>query len=210
MEKATAVYNKLKLQFIGKIETSKPKPDEKNQETNEQDTGKLSNNKFSQAVIKWVLKHACPLCLLSRRLQTSERRIRKWEKRRFWIRKQPQTHRPRETVWEPIPKRHQVKSVLLSFSWSLSKIITQLADLFCICLSGPIQKSQQRRKHSQLSPQRPSRLQTQTEKRTAERRTSRCLLRAEPFTNTLWLPSFICVTFCLPTFVTYMSFSCCT
>ncbi len=57
MEKATAVYNKLKLQFIGKIETSKPKPDEKNQETNEQDTqntGKLSNYKFSHAVIKWV------------------------------------------------------------------------------------------------------------------------------------------------------------
>ncbi len=102
------------------------------------------------------------------------------------------------------------RSVTFFFSWSLSKIITQLADLFCICLSGPIQLSQQSRKHSQLSPQRPSQLQTQTEKRTAERRTSRCLLRAEPFTNTLWLPSFICVTFCLPTFVTYMSFSCCT
>jgi len=44
MEKATSVYNKLKLQFIGKIETGKPKPDEKNQESNEQDTrntGKL-------------------------------------------------------------------------------------------------------------------------------------------------------------------------
>lgn len=37
MEKATAVYNKLKLQFIGKIETVKPKSSEKNQEGNEQD-----------------------------------------------------------------------------------------------------------------------------------------------------------------------------
>lgn len=59
MEKATAVYNKLKLQFIGKIESGKPKLDEKNQETNEQDTqntGKLSNEKFSHSVIKRVLK----------------------------------------------------------------------------------------------------------------------------------------------------------
>lgn len=56
MEKATAVYNKLKLQFIGKIEISKPKPDEKDEETNEQDTQNtgttLSNYKFSHAVIK--------------------------------------------------------------------------------------------------------------------------------------------------------------
>uniref|UniRef100_A0A8C2A4D1 HDGF like 2 n=1 Tax=Cyprinus carpio TaxID=7962 RepID=A0A8C2A4D1_CYPCA len=45
MEKATAVYNKLKLQFIGKIESGKPKLDEKNQETNEQDTQNTDDSK---------------------------------------------------------------------------------------------------------------------------------------------------------------------
>uniref|UniRef100_A0A8C1EL17 Hepatoma-derived growth factor-related protein 2 n=2 Tax=Cyprinus carpio TaxID=7962 RepID=A0A8C1EL17_CYPCA len=45
MEKATAVYNKLKLQFIGKVETTKPKPDEKNQETNEQDAQNADDSK---------------------------------------------------------------------------------------------------------------------------------------------------------------------
>lgn len=92
MEKATAVYNKLKLQFIGKIETGKPKPDEKNQESNEQDmqnTGKLKQERFhiisSNRAIKQVLNvlSACTLFLSPRRLQTSERRIRKREKRRF-------------------------------------------------------------------------------------------------------------------------------
>lgn len=43
MEKATAVYNKLKLQFIGKIETGKPKPNEKNQE--EQDAQNTDDSK---------------------------------------------------------------------------------------------------------------------------------------------------------------------
>lgn len=31
MEKATEVYNKLKLQFVGKVETNKPKPQEKDE-----------------------------------------------------------------------------------------------------------------------------------------------------------------------------------
>uniref|UniRef100_A0A672PP59 Lens epithelium-derived growth factor integrase-binding domain-containing protein n=1 Tax=Sinocyclocheilus grahami TaxID=75366 RepID=A0A672PP59_SINGR len=45
MEKATAVYNKLKRQFLGKIESGKPKADEKNQEINEQDTQNTDDSK---------------------------------------------------------------------------------------------------------------------------------------------------------------------
>lgn len=70
MEKATSVYNKLKLQFIGKIETGKPKPDEKNQESNEQDTqntGKLWiwNVSTSFQAFKPVLKYAFCLRFVS-------------------------------------------------------------------------------------------------------------------------------------------------
>ena len=32
MEKATEIYNKLKLQFVGKLEANKPKPEEKEKE----------------------------------------------------------------------------------------------------------------------------------------------------------------------------------
>lgn len=45
MEKATEVYNKLKLQFVGKLEVNKPKPQEKGEEENKtesQSTGDLS------------------------------------------------------------------------------------------------------------------------------------------------------------------------
>lgn len=45
MEKATEVYNKLKLQFVGKLETPKPKLQEKGEEENKTEpasTGNLS------------------------------------------------------------------------------------------------------------------------------------------------------------------------
>lgn len=44
MEKATEVYNKLKLQFVGKLEPNKPKPQEKGEgeiKTEPQNTGDL-------------------------------------------------------------------------------------------------------------------------------------------------------------------------
>lgn len=55
MEKATSVYNKLKLQFIGKIEPGKPKPDQKNQENEAQNTGKLLLSGFPSCTFENVL-----------------------------------------------------------------------------------------------------------------------------------------------------------
>lgn len=44
MEKATEVYNKLKLQFVGKVETNKPKTQENVEEENK--TEEPSTGKF--------------------------------------------------------------------------------------------------------------------------------------------------------------------
>lgn len=43
MEKATEVYNKLKLQFVGKMETNKPKPQEKGEEEDKTEPPNMGN-----------------------------------------------------------------------------------------------------------------------------------------------------------------------
>lgn len=59
MEKATSVYNKLKLQFIGKIEPNNSKPDQNNQENNTkeaQNTGELLlSSRFEKAFTAWIM-----------------------------------------------------------------------------------------------------------------------------------------------------------
>lgn len=43
MEKATEVYNKLKLQFVGKLEINKPKLQEKGEGENQMETPSTGN-----------------------------------------------------------------------------------------------------------------------------------------------------------------------
>lgn len=52
MEKATSVYNKLKLQFTSKMEPNKGKPDQKNQENNDKETENTGELLLSGYVFK--------------------------------------------------------------------------------------------------------------------------------------------------------------
>lgn len=55
MEKASDVYNKLKLRFVGKMETSsKPKTEEKEQQDNGKDTQNTGKGSCFQSVSRYL------------------------------------------------------------------------------------------------------------------------------------------------------------
>lgn len=82
MEKATEVYNKLKLQFVGKLETNKPKPQEKDEGENK--TEPLSTGNSSMVIdCEHIFLFSSPqfsiclvLCIVSDWLKTASPSVR--------------------------------------------------------------------------------------------------------------------------------------